>query len=83
MRCSGGSRCSRVVVVSSSDLSEYGFKHDEHYISFKNAKQCAFILDQLFEERYRTDQIQQNMRQKLKKDFYMPDLLKAHIEKII
>jgi len=66
----------QMVLISSSDLSDYGFVDTVHYFHYKSLCHFVDIIKHLHTvSKYDTEIIANNMLTKMKNDFYMPNLL--------
>jgi len=67
---------SKMVVISSSDLSNYGFIDGVHYFHYKSINDCINLIKNLHvSDRNKIKQIADNMLCKVRNDFYMTKLL--------
>ena len=78
-----------LVLITNTDLKKYGFVKGVDYIHFNSCEDFAAIINDLDYARMidlRTgrsfNEMVDNMRGKIMKKFYMPDLLKGVLEKI-
>lgn len=67
----------RIVLVSDTDLSPYGFKHRRDYYYFQNAAECIEILEKLMGEKDTAKNVANNMFNKVFEHHQMKDILKG------
>lgn len=72
-----------LALISSSHLEEYGFVDGLDYIYFDSADNCARKMQKLFLDPILAKNLNERMKKKLKMHYYMPDLLRKSIEKLI
>lgn len=66
----------RLTILTKSDLSKYGFKNRIHYIRYNSIKDCLDSIEELIRDEDLCEEISKNMLEKVKADFFMPDLIR-------